>query len=58
MLPVMAAIFDLSVIATSEGVHTSPAALLDFENVDIAFGISSLSRIEAEIMRYFTSAFG
>ena len=48
-LPVMAAIFDLSVTRMLESVHTSPAVLLDPENVGVAFGISLLSCIEAEI---------
>ena len=51
-------IFDLLVTRMSESVPTSPAALLDPENV--AFGISSLSSIETEILRYFicTSGYG
>ena len=48
----MAAIFDLPVTATSERVHIGSAALLDPENVGVAFGISSLSSIEADILRY------
>ena len=44
----------------SESVHTSLIELLDAGNVGVAFGISSLSSIEAEISRYFisTSGFG
>ena len=45
----MAAIFDLPVTATSESVHTSPAVLLDPDNVGVAVGITSQSSIEAEI---------
>ena len=54
----MAAIFDLPVTAISESVLISPAVLLDPENVSLAFGISLLSCIEAEIMRYVTSTSG
>ena len=54
----MAAIFDISVTATSERVHISPAVLLDPENVGVVLVISSLSSIEAEILRYFTSTSG
>ena len=49
----MATIFDLPVTATSERVHISPAVLLDPENVGVAFGISSPSSVEADILRYF-----
>ena len=61
VLPVMADIFDLPVIATSERVHISPfapAVLLDPENVGVAFGTASLSSIEAEILRYFICSSG
>ena len=58
VLPVMAAIFDLLVTRMSESVHTSPSALLDPENVGTAFGISSLSSTEVEILRDFTSTSG
>ena len=56
--PVMAAIFYLPVIPMSESVHTSPAVMLDPENVRVAFGISLLSCMEAKILRYFTSTSG
>ena len=46
----MAAIFGLPVTRMSESVHISSAVLLDPEIVGVAFGISSLSSIEAEIM--------
>ena len=52
-LSVMAAIFDLPVTATSKSVHTRFAALLNPENVGVAFRISSLSSIEAKILSYF-----
>ena len=45
----MAAIFDLLVTRMSESVHTISAVLLDPANVGVAFGISWLSCIEAEI---------
>ena len=54
----MAAIFDLSLTPMSESVHTSPTELLDPETVDVAFGISLLSSIEAEILRYFICTSG
>ena len=54
----MAAIFDLLVIRMSESVHTISAVLLDPENMGIAFGISSLSGIEAEVLRYFICTSG
>ena len=54
----MAAFFDLSVTHISESVNTSPAVLLDPENVGVAFGISLLSCIEAEILRYSICASG
>ena len=58
VLPVMAAIFHLPLTSTSESVHSSPTELLDPENVDVAFGISLLSCIEAEILRYFICTCG
>jgi len=45
----MAAIFDLTVTPTSEGIRTSPTVLLDPENEGVAVGISLLSYIQAEI---------
>ena len=54
----MVAIFDLSVTRMSGSVHTSPAVLLDPENVGVAFGISLPSCIEAEILRYFICTSG
>ena len=45
----MAAIFDVSVTRMSDSVHTISAVLLDPEDVGLAFGISLLSCIEAEI---------
>ena len=54
----MAAIFDLPVTAMLERVHISRAMLLDPENVGIAFGISSLSSIKAETLRYFICTSG
>ena len=51
--PVMAAILDLSLTPMSESVQISLAVLLDPENVGLAFGISLLSFIEAEILRCF-----
>ena len=52
VLPVMAAIFDLPLTPMSDSVHTSFTELLDPENVHVAFGISLLSSIEAEILHY------
>ena len=49
----MAAMFDLPVTLTSESMHTSITELLDCEHVGVAFGISLLSTIEAEILRFF-----
>jgi len=37
----------------SGSVHTSPTALLNPEIVDEAFGISLLSGVDAELLRYF-----
>ena len=54
----MAAIFDLPVTATSERVHVSPAVLLNPETVGVAFEISSLFSIEAEILRHFACISG
>ena len=42
----------------SKSVHTSPAVLLDIENMGAAFGISLLSSIDAEILRYVLCTFG
>ena len=50
----MAAMFDLPVAPTSESLHTSLTML----NVGVAFGISLLSSIVAEILRYFTCTSG
>ena len=47
---------DLPLTPTSEGVHTSAFVLADIENVGDAFGISLLSYIETEILRYFKGA--
>ena len=55
---VMAAIFDVSLTPRSESVHTSPAVLLDHEHVGMAFGITLLSCIIAEILRHFISTSG
>ena len=56
----MAIIFDLLVTSTSERIHTSPAMLLDPENVRVAFGISLISCLQAEIyvMVYALPVFG
>ena len=45
----MAAIFDLLVTRFSKSVHIISAVMLDPENVGVAFGISLLSCVEAEI---------
>ena len=45
----MAAICELPVTPTSEGIHNSFTVLLDTANVGVADGISLLSHIEAEI---------
>ena len=42
----------------SESINTSPAVLLDPENVGVAFGVSLLSCLEAEILRYFICTSG
>jgi len=42
----------------SESVHNSSTVLLDPENVDVAFGISLNSCIEADILRCFISTSG
>jgi len=39
----------------SDSVHTIPAMLLEPTNVNVALGISLISRIEAEILRHFIS---
>ena len=49
----MAVIFDLSLIPLSVSVQTSSTELLISENVGVAFGISLISCIEAEILRFF-----
>ena len=43
VLLVMATIFDLPLTPMSESVYTSSAIVADFENVDVAFGMSLLS---------------
>ena len=45
----MAAMFDLPVTPTSEIIYISSSVLLDPENVGVAFGISLLSCVQAEI---------
>ena len=45
----MAAIFDLPLTPMSEIVHTSSTVLVNLENVGVAFGISLLSCVQAEI---------
>ena len=45
----MAAMFDLIVTPTSESIHTSAIVFLDPGNVVVAFWISLLSYIQAEI---------
>ena len=54
----MAAIFDLPLTPMSESVHTTTAKLLEPENVGLAVGISLLTSIEAEILRYFICTCG
>ena len=49
------AIFDLPLTLMPESVHTSSVVLADLENVGVAFAISLLSCVEAEILRYFIS---
>ena len=49
----MYAIFDSSQIHTSSSLCSSLVLLPYPENLDIAFGISLLSSIETEIVRYF-----
>ena len=58
VLSVIAAIFGLPLTPMSESVYTSPTVLLDPENVGVAFRISLLSSIEAEISRYFICTSG
>ena len=41
----------LTLTPMSENIHTSSAVLANLENVGVAFGISLLSCIEAEILR-------
>ena len=52
--------FDLPLTSMSEteSVHTSSVVLADLENVGVAFGISLLSYIETEIMRYLICTSG
>jgi hypothetical protein len=52
VLTVMATISDLPLTTMSESVHTSLTELLDPGNVNVAFGISCLHRIEAENSSY------
>ena len=54
----MAANFILPATLMSESVSTSPTGLLDPENVGVAFGVSLLYSIEAEILRYFICTSG
>ena len=54
----MATIFDLPLTPMSASFHTSPTVVLYPQNVGIAFGISLLSSIEAQILRYFICTFG
>ena len=54
----MAAIFDLLDAPMSESVLPSSVVLADLENVGVAFGISLLSYIKVEILRYFISTSG
>ena len=58
VLPAMAVMSDLPLTLMSESVLTIPAVLLDPQNVCVAFGISLLPCIEAEILRFFTSTSG
>jgi len=51
----VAAISDLSLALILDSVHTSLAVLLDTNYVDVAFGISSISYIETEILRCLIS---
>ena len=45
----MVAIFDLPLTPMSESVHTSSTVLVNLEIVGVAFGISLLSGVQAEI---------
>ena len=47
----MVAIFNLPLTLLSESVNTSSTMLLGPENVEVDFGISLLSCIEADILR-------
>jgi hypothetical protein len=58
VLPVMAPIFIELNAWMSESVHISLVKLLDHENGGVAFGISLLSSIEAELLRYFVPTSG
>ena len=49
----LTAFFDLTRTPMSKSIHTNSAVLADLNNMGIAFGISLLSFIEAEILRYF-----
>jgi len=53
-----AAIFDSPLTPMSETVHTSSAVLMDPEHVGVAFGISLLSSVQAEVLRYFLCTSG
>ena len=48
----MAAIFNLPPTLMSENVHTDSTVLVSLENVGVAFAISSLSCIQAEITTF------
>ena len=52
------AIFNWPLTPMSESVHTIIAVMLDPYNLDLAIGVSLLSCIEADIMRYFTYTSG
>ena len=51
-------IFDLPHTPMAESVLTSSAVLADLKNVGVALGISLLSCIEAEILRYVINTSG
>jgi hypothetical protein len=50
--------FDLPVTPTSKRYRISPTVLLEQKNVGVAFRISLLSYIEAEILRHFICTSG
>ena len=54
----MAAIFNLPLTLMSKSVHISSAMRADLENVGVAFVISLLSSIDAEILHYFICTSG